>query len=150
MSLRSYFIGLFILLTFVGHAQKVDEIETEAGKHFITTKCEYPIYGTYQFKGAEPVIELNSGGTGQYQQHDALKRPMLWGLECSESGTLKETKGYDNLKYVLYYKFTAPLTDEPEPTWNRVEMTVHPKTGKIFINGERMKLFSAKEEKKKS
>lgn len=149
MQLRSFLLIAFMVVTSFSFAQKVTEIETEDGKHFITTTCEYPIYGTYQFKGAEPIIELNSGGTGQYQQHDALKRPMIWGLECSESGELKATKGYDNVKYILYYKYTTPVAGEPEESWIRIEMTVHLNSGKIFINGERMKLFSAKEEKKK-
>ncbi|MEN9337149.1 MAG: hypothetical protein RLZZ500_2136 [Bacteroidota bacterium] len=150
MKIRPLFFGLFFFITQWVAAQAIKEIETEDGKHFITTTCEYPIFGTYQFKGMEPVVELNSGGTGQYQQHDAAKRPMIWGLECSESGELKATKGYDNVKYILYYKFTTPIAGEPEESWIRVEMTVHLNSGKIFINGERMKLFSAKEEKKKS
>ncbi len=150
MLLRTFFYSVFFLTASICFAQKVSEIETEDRKLFITTKCEYPIFGTYQFKGGEPVIELNSSGTGYYQQHEAVKRSMIWGLECSESGVLKETKGYDNIKYILYYKYTTPNTDEPEESWNHVEMTVHLNTGKIFINGERMKLFTRKEEKKKS
>ena len=149
MQLRSFLLIAFMAVTSFSFGQKVTEIETEDGKHFITTTCEYPIYGTYQFKGTEPIIELNSGGTGQYQQHDALKQPMIWGLECSESGELKAIKGYDNVKYILYYKYTTPVAGEPEESWMRIEMTVHLNSGKIFINGERMKLFSAKEEKKK-
>lgn len=149
MQLRYFLLIAILTISSFSFAQKVTEIETENGIHFISTTCEYPIYGTYQFKGAEPIIELNSGGTGQYQQHDAVKRPMIWGLECSESGELKMTKGYDNVKYILYYKYTTPIAGEPEESWIRIEMTVHLNSGKIFINGERMKLFSAKEEKKK-
>lgn len=149
MYFRTLSLIVFVAFTSLSFGQKVSSIETEDGKHFITSTCEYPIYGTYHFKGAEPIVELNSGGTGQYQQHDDLKRPMIWGLECSESGELKMTKGYDNVKYILYYKYTTPIAGEPEESWIRIEMTVHLNSGKIFINGERMKLFSAKEEKKK-
>lgn len=149
MYLRTLSLLFFMVFTSFSFGQKVTEIETEDGKHFLTTSCEYPIFGTYQFKGTEPIIELNTGGTGQYQQHDAAKRPMIWGLECSESGELKATKGFDNVKYILYYKFTTPIAGEPEESWIRIEMTVHLNSGKIFINGERMKLFTAKEEKKK-
>lgn len=144
-----YCIGLFIVFITCGSAQAVREIETEAGKLFITTTNEYPIFGTYHFKEAEPIVELQRGGTGQYQLHDSPKRPIEWGLECSETGTLKSVKGFDNLKYYLYYRFTDTEADGSSPVWTRVEMTVHLNAGKIFINGERMKLFTAKEEKKK-
>lgn len=123
------------------------EINTKDGLHYITTSIDYPVTGTYFYKGAEPIVELNSNGTGFYQQHDQPKRAMIWGLECSKEGELKFTKGYDSIEYVFYYKFTTLSESEADEEWNKVEFSVHLNSLKMFINGERVKTFTAKTEK---
>lgn len=121
------------------------EINTKDGVHYITTFIDYPVTGTYFFKGAEPIVELNGNGTGVYQLHEQPKQIMIWGFECSKDGELKFTKGYDSAEYILYYKFTSG--SETEEEWNRVEFSIHLNSLKMFINGERMKTYTAKVEK---
>lgn len=121
------------------------EINTKDGVHYITTSIDYPVTGTYFFKGAEPIVELNSNGTGFYQQHEEPKKTMIWGLECSKEGVLKFTKGFDSIEYILYYKYTS--SSETEEEWNKVEFSIHLNSMKMFINGERMKTYTPKAEK---
>ena len=71
-------------LATTGFAQT--KIEAQDGIHYITTNIDYPITGTYLFKGAEPVVELNATGTGFYQRHEQPKKAITWGIECDESG----------------------------------------------------------------
>jgi hypothetical protein len=149
MNVKKVFLFVVLLFTSLGFAQNsASEITTKDGVRYITTSIDYPITGTYTFKGAEPVVELNGGGTGFYQQHDSPKRAMIWGIECTQTGEPKFVKGYDNKEYSLYYKFTASMESETEEEWNKVEFTIHFNSGKMFINGERMKSFTATEEKK--
>jgi hypothetical protein len=123
------------------------EINTKDGVRYITTSINYPITGTYLFKEAEPTVELNSGGAGFYQLHEQPKRAMIWGIECNETGEPKFTKGFDNLEYTLYYKYTTTLESDEEEQWNKVELSIHFNSMKMFINGERVKKFVGKEEK---
>ena len=61
---------LIVILLFVGKSfSQSTKIETNRGIHYITNNIEYPITGTYTFKGTEPVVELNDGGVGYYQLH---------------------------------------------------------------------------------
>lgn len=135
-----------LLATLTGFSQNWDKIEAPDGMHYIShymQNINLDILGKYSFKGQEPVVELNEYGAGFYQLHDQLKRPMIWGLECDESGALKYKKGFDNTKYILWYQYTTKLDGDTEEdtNWKSVEFTMHFNTGKIFIQGERSKDF---------
>ncbi len=145
MKLKKVFLLVLVLFSITVFSQT--EINTKEGVRYITTSIEYPVSGTYFFKGAEPIAELNGNGTGFYQQHDEPKKAMIWGLECSKDGELKFTKGYDSIEYILYYKFTSGTSSETEEEWNKVEFSIHLNSMKMFINGERMKTFTPKTEK---
>lgn len=148
MKLKKILIAVVLFLTMNAVAQNsATEITAKDGVHYITTSIDYPVAGTYFFKGAEPIVELNSNGTGFYQQHDEPKRAMIWGFECSKDGILKFTKGFDSAEYILYYQFTSGSESETEEEWNKVEFSVHLNSLKMFINGERMKTYTAKVEK---
>jgi hypothetical protein len=146
MRLKKVLIAAVLFLTMNAIAQNsATEITTKDGVHYITNSIDYPVAGTYFFKGADPIVELNSNGTGFYQQHEEPKKAMIWGLECSKDGVLKFTKGFDSVEYILYYKYTS--STETEEEWNKVEFSIHLNSMKMFINGERMKTFTAKVEK---
>lgn len=145
MKLKKVFLLVVVLFSVTVFSQT--EINTKEGIRYITTSIEYAVSGTYFYKGGEPISELNTNGTGFYQQHDEPKRSMIWGLECSKDGVLKFTKGFDSIEYILYYKFTTGTSSETEEEWNKVEFSIHLNSMKMFINGERMKTFSAKTEK---
>lgn len=119
----------------------VTEIKTKSGVKYITTSIDFPITGTYLFQGAEPIVELNGSGTGSYQLHDQPKRAMIWGLECSESGTLAFIKGFNSAAYTLWYQYSDSSSSDTEAGWNFVEFSIHFNTSKMYIQGERVKDF---------
>ena len=136
MNLKKILIVAIMLFALNCFAQT--KIEAKDGIHYITTDIDYPITGTYLFKGTEPTVELNGNGAGFYQQHEQLKKAILWGIECNESGEPKFTKGYDNVAYTFWFQYTNPEADE-DKNWQAVEFSIHFNALKIFINGERSK-----------
>lgn len=145
-------ITLFCLLvmgSLAGFGQGVQRIETPQGIRYITNSMDYPVAGTYHYRGAEPVVELNSGGSGYYQHHDLEKRPIIWGIECDESGVAKFVKGFDNAAYTLWYQYTTRTdvdTDE-NMAWKPVGFSVHFNSQKMFIQGERSKSYGGDAER---
>ena len=138
---------LIVILLFVGKSfSQSTKIETNRGIHFITNTIEYPITGTYTFKGTEPVVELNDGGVGYYQLHEQPKRAIIWGMECDEAGEPLFIKGFDNAAYTLWYQYTTRLDSDDETNWTAVEFTIHFNTLKMFIKGERSKDYNEPKE----
>ncbi len=119
----------------------VTEIKTKSGVKYITTSVDFPITGTYLFKGAEPTVELNGSGTGNYQLHEQPNRAIIWGLECDENGVLKFIKGFNSTAYILWYQFTDSSENTPDGNWTSVEFSIHFNTSKMYIQGERVKDF---------
>ncbi len=143
MTLRKALFTLVFLLTITGYAQSgITEINTEKGLRYLTTTLDYPITGTYNFKGTAPNVVLNGDGTGTFQLHDLTTRNIIWGIECFKEGTPVYKKGFDNRKYYLFYKYTSDGEGLSEEVWNKVDLTVHLNSGKIFINGERSRSFT--------
>ena len=134
---------LIVILLFVGKSfSQSTKIETNRGIHYITNTIEYPITGTYTFKGTEPVVELNDGGVGYYQLHEQPKRAIIWGMECDEAGEPLFIKGFDSATYTLWYQYTTKLDSDDETNWTAVEFTIHFNTLKMFIKGERSKDYN--------
>lgn len=136
-------ILLFVIKSFSQNT--VTEINTKNGIAYITNDINYPTNGIYLFKVSEPIVELNSTGNGFYQQHGQPKRAIMWGFECNKTGGPKFVKGFDNLKYNLFYKYTDKTEIDVEEEWNKVEFSIHLNSMKMFINGERQKTFTPKE-----
>lgn len=133
-----------ICLSFLGMTMcswSQTKIEAQDGIHYITTNIDYPITGTYLFKGAEPLVELNATGTGFYQRHEQPKKAITWGIECDESGKPIFTKGFDNAAYTLWYLYSNPETED-ERYWKVTSFTIHFNSLKMFIQGERSKGFT--------
>jgi len=133
---------IFLALSFIamkGFAQT--KIEAKDGIHYITTNIDYPVAGTYLFKGAEPTVELNGNGSGFYQLHEQPKKAMTWGIECDEAGAPKFKKGFDSAAYTLWYQYTNPESED-DVNWKEVPFTIHFNTLKMFIQGERSKDYS--------
>lgn len=147
-------LPLAFLLTFFAFAVSAQtKIETKKGIRYITTDINYPITGTYLFKGAEPVVELNADGSGFYQLHDQPKRACNWGIECDQGGAPTMKKGFDNAAYTLWYRFTydpGDGGDDGEWVWQPVEFTIHFRSQKMFIAGERCKTYGGEAERKKT
>ena len=139
---------LIVILLFVGKSfSQSTKIETNRGIHYITNNIEYPITGTYTFKGTEPVVELNANGAGFYQLDQQPKRAMIWGIECDEAGEPIFIKGFDSKAYTLWYQYTTKLDSDDEMNWTAVEFTIHFNTLKMFIKGERSKDYNEPTEK---
>lgn len=144
MKIKNLLLITLFLFSASSFSQIWTKVETKDGVHYVTDNMEYidfPLLGTYLFNGAEPVVILNQYGAGFYQQHDKLKRPMIWGIECDEKGALLYKKGFDNAKYTLWYQYTTKEEDDTEEdlSWKSVEFTMHFNTLKMFIQGERSK-----------
>jgi hypothetical protein len=144
MKSKKLLLAALLLVTVNSFSQNWDKIEAKDGIHYIShymNNINLDILGKYLFNGQEPVVELNEYGAGFYQLHDQPKRPMIWGLECDESGSLKYKKGFDNAKYILWYQYTTKQEDDTEDdvNWKSVEFTIHFSSKKMFIQGERSK-----------
>jgi len=145
--MKKLFFVLLPLLSLQGAAQ-VTRIEAKDGVHYLTTDINYPITGTYYFHDAEPIVQLNGGGSGFYQLHDQPKRAVIWGIECDETGKPIFKKGFDNAAYTLWYQYTSPQADkEDDAHWKPVGFTIHFNTQKMFIQGERCKSYSGEAER---
>lgn len=131
---------LFVINSFA----QTTKIEAKDGIHYITNDINYPITGTYLFKGTEPVVELNTNGSGFYQSHEQLKRAINWGIECDETGAPKFIKGFDSAAYTFWYQYTSKsdTEDDDDLNWKAVEFTIHFNTLKMFIQGERSKDYT--------
>ena len=145
MKLKNLLLVTLLLFVVKNYAQST-KIEARDGIHYITNNIDYPLTGTYTFQGAEPVVELNAGGSGFYQLHDQPKRAVNWGIECDETGAPKFSKGFDSAAYTFCYQYTSPETDD-EINWTAVEFTIHFNTLKMFIQGERSKDYNETSEK---
>jgi len=132
------------LLGLQSNAQiKVTEISARNQAHYITTKIDYPIAGTYQYENiSEPIVVLNADGTGVFQNKDLSKNEITWGLECTEDGFLRFKEGFDSAAYSIWYKNKDTLfntaSDEIND-WKKIEFSIHFNTKKMYIMGERVK-----------
>ena len=142
--MKSINLFLIALLFAANSFAQSTKIEAKDGIHYITNSIDYPITGTYLFQGTEPVVELNADGAGFYQLHEQLKRAVIWGIECDETGEPIFKKGFDNAAYTLWYQYTAKSENDTEEdmNWKAVEFSIHFNTLKMFIQGERSKGYT--------
>ncbi|MGL2993462.1 hypothetical protein [Flavobacterium sp. TSSA_36] len=64
----------------------------------------------------DPITVLNTDGTGIIQNEDSVKEPIVWDIECSESGIPIFKEGFDSAAYSFWYK-KAKATKEVEWTY---------------------------------
>ena len=107
---------------------KTTKIKNQNTEHYITTIINYPIAGLYAM-----------------QNEDLVKEPIVWGIECSESGIPIFKEGFDSAAYSFWYK-KAKATEEEE--WTYQSFTIHFNKMKMFIAGERFKEFTEEELKR--
>lgn len=120
---------------------KTTKIKNKNTEHYITTVINYPIAGLYaEQKQVEPTTVLNADGTGVMQNEDLVKEPIVWGMECSESGIPIFREGFDSAAYSFWYKKTKADSDMEE--WTYQSFTIHFNKMKMFIAGERFKEFT--------
>jgi len=134
------------LLFFISNSfaqNSVTKIIAKDGIHYLTTTIDYPITGTYLFEGAEPIVDLNSNGTGIYQLHGQPRKDMVWGIECDVNGTPKFIKGFNSAAYTLWYQHTTTSEDDTDNSWKAVPFSIHFNTSKMYIQGERMRDYSS-------
>jgi hypothetical protein len=122
---------------------KITKITARNQDHYITTKIEYPIAGTYQYENiSEPIVILNLDGTGIFQNIDLSKKEIIWGLECTEDGFLRFIEGFDSAAYSIWFKSKSSLINselEEIDDWKKVEFSIHFNTKKMYVMGERVK-----------
>ncbi|MDD5151895.1 MAG: hypothetical protein PHC28_15685 [Flavobacterium sp.] len=124
---------------------KITKITSKNQDYSITTTIDYPITGSYQFENiSEPIVILNPDGTGIFQSKDLSKKAITWGLECTENGVLKFEEGFDSAAYTLWYKFNDNTINselDEMNDWKKVEFSIHFNTKKMYIMGERVKVY---------
>jgi len=126
---------------------KTTKIKNKNTEHYITTVINHPIAGFYAVqKQIEPITILNADGTGMMQNEDLVKEPIVWGIECSESGIPIFKEGFDSAAYSFWYKKTKAKAEEEE--WTYQSFTIHFNKMKMFIAGERYKEFTEEELKR--
>jgi len=140
---KTLYIAL-IVLSLQSNAQiKVTKILARNQVHYITTRIDYPIAGTYQYENiSEPIVILNADGTGVFQNKDLSKNEMTWGLECTEDGFLRFKEGFDSAAYSIWYKNKdnlIPTSSDDINDWKKIEFSIHFKTKKMYLMGERVK-----------
>ena len=82
---------------------KTTKIKNQNTEHYITTIINYPIAGLYALqKQVEPITVLNADGTGMMQNEDLVKEPIVWGIECSESGIPIFKEGFDISRFQIF------------------------------------------------
>lgn len=146
MKIVKLLFALLILCVTQSFAQaKITKIEAKNQDHYITTKIDYPIAGTYQYENiSEPIIVLNLDGTGIFQSKDLSKTEITWGLECTEDGFLRFKEGFDSAAYSIWYKSKDSLINpelDENNVWIKVEFSIHFNTNKMYIMGERVKVY---------
>ncbi len=144
MKIITLLFSALILCVTQSFAQiKITKIEAKNQDHYITTKIDYPIAGTYLFENvSEPIVVLNADGTGIFQFKDLSKREITWGLECTEDGFLRFKEGFDSAAYSIWYKSKNSLINpelDENNVWIKVEFSIHFNTNKMYIMGERVK-----------
>lgn len=140
-------ITLLLFTSYFFGQNSVQQIQAKDGVHYLTTEIDYPITGTYLFEGAEPIVTLNSDGSGIYQLHEQPKKSMVWGIECDENGKPKFIKGFDSAAYTLWYQHTSSEASDSDIGWKAVPFSIHFNTEKMYIQGERVKDYSETFEK---
>lgn len=138
----NFFSLLFLLFAVTNIYSQInsEKIMTNEGPRFITSVMNYPVYGTYLFEGdKEPMMQLNSNGSGILQDHDLSKSSINWGIECNESGNPNTKKGFNYAVYTLWYKNNN--ADKGEE-WTKAHFSIHFQKKKIFIFGDRIKTYT--------
>lgn len=133
------FFTVFFFIATQSFAQaRVSQIFTKNDNFFITNKIGYDIGGTYFFEGkVPPIAELSENGTGMIQSEDLSKKNIVWGIQCSKSGTPKVKKGFDSAKYTFWYKDKNDGDDK----WIEGHFSIHFKIKKMFVLGNRSKTY---------
>ncbi|MBF7090770.1 hypothetical protein IUY40_04340 [Flavobacterium sp. ALJ2] len=132
------FVAFFICLTNVYSQIKTKKITAKNQERFITTTISYPVSGIYLYdEKKEPMIQLNTNGTGIYQYEDLTKKNITWGFECSEIGIPLFNEGFDSASYSLWYK----TNDKEDSEWIYAQFSIHFNKKKMYISGERVKEY---------
>ena len=138
---KLFFLTLLFFFTTKSIGQSaVSQIFSGDKSYFITNRIGYPISGTYLFEGkTPPVVILNDNGTGIIQDEDLKKTPILWGIQCSKSGTPKFKKGFDSAKYTIWYQNKE--NEKEEAKWVEGHFSIHFNIKKMFVSGNRSKTY---------
>lgn len=130
----------------VGKNVQVVKIKDET--YYLTKEIGYPITGDYLFESEkDPIVRLNSDGTGLFQLHQMSQTPMVWGIECEMDGTPKKVNASWGFMYNLWYQIKAKHKGASWESgeidaWDVVSFSVHEDEHKIYILGERIKTYT--------
>lgn len=137
---------LFLFTTKSIAQARVSEIFVGDKSIYITNKMEYPLTGTYYSEGGiAPIVELNENGFGMIQNEDMERKEVLWGIQCSKSGTPMMKKGFDSASFIFWYKENSSEEYAVEDKWIEGHFSIHFRVKKMFVLGTRSKTYVDKE-----
>ncbi|WP_418263432.1 hypothetical protein [Flavobacterium faecale] len=135
----AFTLNLFLLSTVVFSQNSSSKITIHDQDLVLTNSIGFSINGTYLYDGlAEPIVLLNSNGTGIFQTKDLSKKNIHWGIEATTDGNPKFEEGFNSAAYTLWYKDDL----DSDEKWTSVQLSIHYDKKKIFIAGERSKEYS--------
>ncbi|PKB15346.1 hypothetical protein [Flavobacterium sp. 5] len=144
--MKNFTLLLTVLILSTAHsfAQiKITKIKDKDKDRYIATVIGYPITGLYTYVNQiTPTTILNEDGTGIMQNEDLTKDPIIWGIECSESGIPIFKEGFNSASYSFWYKKSTSTTkSEDDDEWTLQQFSIHYDQKKMFISGERVKEY---------
>jgi hypothetical protein len=132
---------LFFTANAVSAQAVVSQIYVGSESFYITNKIGYDVEGIYLFEGkTNPTVELSEAGFGVVESEDLTKKNIVWGIQCSKSGTPTFKKGFDSVSYVLWYKDTSE-EENHEEKWIKSHFSIHFRVKKMFVFGNRSKTY---------
>lgn len=140
-------LSLLFLFTSKSIAQaRVSEIFVADKSYYITNVIGYPITGTYFSEGeVAPTVVLGDDGFGLIQTEDLEKKEVLWGIQCSKSGTPLMKKGFDSAAFTFWYKDRNDEGTAEGDKWIKSHFSIHFRVKKMFVLGTRSKTYVDKD-----
>lgn len=121
---------------------KVERIELKGEVFTVTTEFPKEILGRYLYEGKrEPIVQLNSDGTGLFQPHDVAPVKIKFWIDCDENGTIRVQKGAEGrYQYTLLVQYLDGSNGNYAPgKFDLMGVLIVKNEGQAIIYGERYK-----------
>ncbi len=137
---------MFIGFAAIASAQKVETFTIDGKTYYGTKAIPKEVVGKYWYeKTKEPIVEINSDGTGLFQVHDVKAYPVEYWIETDAKGVVQQRKSDTNSNYqvVMILKYGS----NGETGWrganagkyDRIDVTFALDHGYAIVMGERFR-----------
>lgn len=125
-------------------AQNVEQFSIGGKTYYGTKAIPGEIIGLYQYeKVKEPIVRINSNGTGVFQHRDVNAYPVEFWIQTDENGTIQKRNSQVNNNYqvVLIFKYgsngESGWQGELAGTYDMIDVAMAFDLGFAIILGER-------------